>query len=67
VPAVLLLLLLCCRPCHPQHASGMGVLAAVQDDVLPLSQLRKNIAPYTYAGGIQAYACLNHLVESRRR
>jgi hypothetical protein len=44
----------------------MGVLAAVQDDVLPLSQLRKNIAPYTYAGGIQAYACLNHLVESRR-
>jgi hypothetical protein len=44
----------------------MGVLAAVQDDVLPLSQLRKQVAPYSYAGGIQAYACLSHLLESRR-
>ncbi|KAF6259479.1 hypothetical protein COO60DRAFT_1000751 [Scenedesmus sp. NREL 46B-D3] len=53
------------RPCHPQHAAGMGVLAAEQGDVLPLSQLRKQVAPYTYAVGIQAFACLSHLLDSR--
>jgi hypothetical protein len=53
-----------CRPAHPDEAQGLYGMVELLDppNTAALAEMRKQMAPFMYAGGIHAFACCEHML-----